>query len=784
MKRITALLLSFCLLAGLLSGCVGTPVDPTEPSGQTEPTDGPADPTGGNLENAYDVVISECMPNNKKAVLGHEFDWVELHNREDGEVTLDGYFLTDDMAKPDRLSLEGVTIPGDGYYVITLENAPFSLSGMGETVYLTFEGEVVSQLQFPAEEDGESFGQEGICTWPTPGQPNTEAGYYAYLESLTLPELIISEAMSSNSAYNAVGGKCYDMVEVFNNSDSPIDLSQYTLSDKRSELARFTFPAVTLQPGEYYIVYCSGETKLGSNHASFKLSADGETVYLAKNGACVDALTIPADLAKNESYGRVGNIPYYLDTPTFGSPNSAGQSKAMEAPKASAASGIYEEPITLTLTGEGDIYYTLDGSCPTTASQKYTGPITIDGITTVRTFCVNGKRTSALTAYTYLVGVSHSLPVVNIAISQDKLNGEKGILNNIDQNYEYEAMLTLIEDGKEKFSVPFGFRLHGNDSRKGDKQNFQLRFRSQYGVGKLNYKLFDDLELTEYNSLLLKGGSELWASSMLNDEVATNVVHGTTNLCTQAMKPVVLYLGGEFWGVYFFRERFSDDYVASHYDVSAESVDLLYSSTGYIQNGSNTAYNQLLRYVQNNDMSKDEHYEYVLSQIDVLSLMDWYICRSYFGDRDTANVRRFRSTEGDGKWRWMYFDLDWSMYYRKTDTPVTWILNSSGGDKVLINGLLKNAQGRDLFLKRYAELMDTVLNEDYIIGRIDAIVEQIQPEMQADRERWGVSYTTWENSVEKLRAFFRDDARDKLVLADIQDYFDLTDAQMESYFGT
>lgn len=790
MRRILALLLVLSLLAGLLYGCDTHSTDPTSTTPttettkpvQTEPTVSTV-PTEPHPE-AMDVTINEVMPDNKKLCMGHENDWVELHNREDAEVTLDGYYLTDDPEKPEALSLTGMTIPADGYLVLTLDDAaPFRLAKDGEAIYLTYDGAVISGFRFGLADDGESFDETGVCRYPTPGQPNTEDGYYAYLETLTLPELIISEVMSSNSKYLPVGGECYDLVEVKNNSDSPLNLSEYTLTDKHSEPNRYTFPAVTLQPGEFFVIYCSGETKLGKDHTSFKLSADGETVYLTKNGAFIDALTIPADLAKNESYGRVGNIPYYLEAPTFGAENAAGYKAAIAAPVADTPSGIYDNAVTLTLTGEGDIYFTLDGSRPTLESAKYTQPITVDGVTTVRTFCTTGARTSIETAYTYLIGVSHTLPVVSIAIPQEQLTGEEGVLNHIDKNYEYEAMLTMIEDGEEKFSVPFGFRLHGNDSRKAAKQNFQLRFRSEYGAGKLEYKLFDDLNITEFNSLLLKGGSERWSANMLCDEIATGITHQTTALYTQAMKPVVLYLGGEFWGVYFFRERFSDEYVASHLNVSEESVDLLHSTTGSVQNGSNKDFQALKNYVANNDMSLDENYAYLESQIDVLSLMDWYICRSYVGDHDFDNIRRFRSSEHDGKWRWMYFDLDWSFWGRPDDRPIAWSLNEYCGEKQLINAVLANAAGRDLFLKRYAELMGTVLNEEFIIGKIDSTVAIIQPEMEKDRQRWDCSYEGWENSVENMRKYVRDGVRTQGVLTDIQRYFALSDAEMEHYFA-
>lgn len=785
MKRFAVFFIAVCLLLGSLSGCKG---EIPQASGNTETEGSSASfPVAEFVETTpsqtAEVLISEVMPDNKYVTMGHTLDWIELHNREDSTIRLDGYYLTDDPEDPDAMSLAGMQIEADGYLVITLDDdAPFHLSSDGETLYLMFGEQMVSELTYNAAQDGESFGVEGICQYSTPGYANNETGYAEYLQNLVLPELIISEVISSNSVHMPVGGECYDMVEVKNNSTQPIDLSEYTLTDKRSEPQRYSFPAVTLQPGEFYVVYCSGKPELGADHASFKLSADGETVYLAVDSNPVDALPIPGDLARNESFGRVGNVPMYLQAPTFGAENTDGYRNALAAPAASCASGIYGQSIQLTLSGLGDIYYTTDGSRPTLQSKKYTGPITVDGITTVRAFCTDGSRSSPVIAYTYLIGVSHTLPVVSVAIPQSSLTGDAGVLNHIDQDYEHEAVLTLIEDGKEKFSVPFGFRLHGNDSRKGAKQNFQLRFRSEYGVGKLEYPLFDGLNITEFNSLLLKGGSEDWPTALIRDELATSIVAGTTSLYTQAIKPVVLYLGGQYWGVYFLRERFSDDYVASHLDVSPESVDLLFSSSGMVQAGDDTDFQNLKAYVRSHDMSLEENFRYLTDRIDLTSLIDWYICRSYMGDRDTANVRRFRSLEYDGKWRWMYFDLDWS-FWHTTDDPISNIMASSGGDYILIHGVLANPEGRDLFLKRYAALMNTFLNETYIIGAIDDIVTQIDAEMPMDRERWGREYTTWQANVEKLREYVRNGSRTANVLRDLQNYFGLTEEEMQLYFS-
>ncbi len=795
MKKGIALLLVLCTL---LSSCrvipvdsvdtsdlgeQSTPTDVTPPSGETggADTDGTVNPGPSAAGEAADLVISEVMPDNDDLIMGHTYDWVEIYNKESTAVKLDSYFLTDDLQRPYRFPLTGYEIPAQGYAVITLDDsAAFHLSAaLGETVYLTRNGKEISKLQFEAMLSGQTVSPEGINERPTPGYANTEDGYLSYLDSLTLPDLIISEVISSNQSHLPKDGECYDLIEIYNRSNAPISLKSYTVSDKRSEPARFAFPDVTLEAGGYYLIYCSGDPTLGNNHASFKISASGETVVLAKDGVITDLLRVPGDLPEDESYGRDGNRPVYMTSPTPGSKNNAGYLNGIASPTASHASGVYKDAISLTLSGKGKIYYTLDGSRPSTSSRVYDEPIPISKVTTVRAYCVDGTRSSGYTAFTYLIGTEHELPVVTIAIPQKSLTGSEGVLNHVEQTYEHEAVLTLIEDGEEKFSIPFGFRLHGNDSRKEKKQNFQLRFRSDYGVGKLKYKLFDDREFDEYNSLLLKGGSEDWSGAIMRDELCTAIVDGTTALYAQAIKPCVLYLGGEYWGIYYLRERFSDDYVASHFGVSEESVNLLYY-TGGVQSGSSKDYRALIQYVKTHDMSRPENYAYLCEKVDITSLMDWYICRSYMGDKDLANIRFFNSSEGDGKWRWMYFDLDWA-FWHTTDQPVTSIIKSAEMH-TLINGALASKEGQDAFLSRYAELMDTILNEEYVIGVIDKLAASIESEVERDRARWGSSVSSWEKAVEKLRAYVRDGVRDRNVLKDLKNFFVLSDNEMAAYF--
>lgn len=743
----------------------------------------PVSPDTPSESEAIPLIISEVMPDNRNLVLGHEYDWAELYNPNDFSVQLDGYALTDDLQTPDALPLTGREIPGGSYLTIVLEDTdPLGLSESGETVYLTYRQEAVCSLAFPAPQNGESFDADGVaCQFPTPGYANTEAGYEAYRSSMALPELIVNEVMSANGSYYPVGYYgYYDLIEVLNTSDRTLSLKDYYLTDKWDSTDRYRFPDITLSPGEMYVVLCSGDTSLGQNHTPFGL-APGDTVYLARQGAYIDALCIPSDLQYNESYGRTGNIPVYLQKPTPGESNTGGSLTGISAPSASLAPGMYDEAVTITLSGPGTIHYTTSGARPSTQSPVYTEPITVDGVTTIRAICVEGSRKSPVANFTYVVGQEHELPVLVISVPDSSIWGAQGLHTNVKASYEYEAVMTLFEDGEEAFTIPFGLALHGNDSRLGAKKNYKLRFRAEYGASKLNYHLFDNRDIDEFDSLLLKGGSEDWGASMIRDELATSIVDGTTELYTQAKKPVVVYLAGRYWGVHHLRERFSEEYVASHMDVSPESVDIVNSSGGYAEVGDGADYRALINYVKTHDMSTNENYAYLCQRIDVTSLIDWYVCRTYMEDTDIANIRRCRSSEDDGKWHWMFFDMDWGFYVRN-GKPVSYILDLYGGDKTLIQAVIASPAGRDAFLKRYAYLMSTVLNEEYINGQIDEIVASIESEMPRDRDRWNKTMSGWESYVQQLRRFVQN--QEQVILNDIQNYFGLSDSQMAYYFGS
>ena len=124
---------------------------------------------------------------------------------------------------------------------------------------------------------------------------------------------IISEFMAKNDGFFDDGdGNSPDWIEIQNVGDETLDLAGYRLTDKPDDLSRWTFPSVTLQPGEYRVVFASGQDvdnysdALGHLHTNFSLSADGEFLALVDpNGTIVSQLGTPSypPQRSNLSYG-------------------------------------------------------------------------------------------------------------------------------------------------------------------------------------------------------------------------------------------------------------------------------------------------------------------------------------------------------------------------------------------------------------------------------------------------------------------------------------------------
>ena len=208
-------------------------------------------------------------------------------------------------------------------------------------------------------------------------------------------QLFINEVQSSNSETIAdEDGDFEDWIELYNAGADTVWLHGYGLSDDASRPWRWVFPeGVYVKPHGFLLVWASGKDRRASGsplHTNFSIRTEGEelllssfTVPTGQNSPIIDQLPptpIPTDL----SYGRYpdGSKNWRLfDTPTPGEPNTDSPFDGITAaPVFSLEPGFYPEDQMLSIRTddpEAVIYFTTDGSVPTTTSQVYGTPISI-----------------------------------------------------------------------------------------------------------------------------------------------------------------------------------------------------------------------------------------------------------------------------------------------------------------------------------------------------------------------------------------------------------------------
>jgi Spore coat assembly protein len=529
-------------------------------------------------------------------------------------------------------------------------------------------------------------------------------------------------------------------------------------------------------------------------HTNYKLSARGEVLALFDNGGrLLDRYNIRS-VPVGASVGRVDseNALVYFKEPTPGTANASPSKGAVSAPVTGVAAGSYDaaQQVTLSCKTEGAvIYYTTDGTEPTQGSARYTGaiPVGATGMIRAKAYRDGYIESDVLTA-TYLIGDAHDLPVVSLVTDPDLLFGtEHGIYTNFSQKWEVPASMELIEDGRAVFAQNIGLRLFGAYSRSDDQKSFAIFARSKYGGSSMSYPFFESQPFTEYKSIVLRAGGNDGKLTKLRDVLGADLAAGELDVEYMDYRACIVYLNGQYWGVYYMREKVNKYYLAQHYDIERlDSIDLLVGD-GAVLAGDNADYKALIEFCKNNSLAGQENFDYVASRIDTDSYMDWCIAEIFFSNADLGNVKFWRSPETGNKWRWILYDIDWGFYkVARKATNIFFSAEGRGANSMysteLSRSMLENDAWREAFLRRFAQLLQTRFSTEYVTERLDGLAGEIGAERERDRRITGQSEGNFNTHMERLRCFTEN--RREVVVYELRRYFSLSEQETIDIFGT
>ena len=137
-------------------------------------------------------------------------------------------------------------------------------------------------------------------------------------------DLAINEIMASTDSLGGTpdpSGDYDDWIEIHNNTDEAIDLTDVYLSDSKTDLKKWRFPSSSsIGPRGYIIVWADKDEEQSGFHTNFKLSKSGDELKLSNDdGSIIDSLTF-TEQETNVALARIpnGTGEFVFQTQTFG----------------------------------------------------------------------------------------------------------------------------------------------------------------------------------------------------------------------------------------------------------------------------------------------------------------------------------------------------------------------------------------------------------------------------------------------------------------------------------
>lgn len=607
-------------------------------------------------------------------------------------------------------------------------------------------------------------------------------------------QLVINEFSASNKStiYDQFGD-AEDWVEIYNPTNTTVNLLGWHLSDDPDEPTKWDFPAVSLAPGKHLLVFLSDKNITSGTylHTSFKLTQTrNEWVVLANaSGSIVDQRQTLLHTGGNHSYGRAtdGSSTWAV----FSQPTPNATNNNVNAyplgyafkPTMSLPAGFYYQPSLSvainSLQSDGTLRYTTDGSTPSITSPEYSGPITIVKTTVIRArFFPNSAQQlpSFIETNTYFLNETHTVPVISVASEDyEELFATHGEIQTTLEFFETDQSRVFVQEGD--------MRGHGNDSWGFPQKGMRYYARDQYGWDHtMPHKIFPTTDREEFDVIILKAGASdnypsaanFWGANSchIRDGFAHTVAEkNNMHLDFRRYRLGVLYLNGEYWGVYEYRERVDNDYAEYYYGQPAKNVDMLKFWGGLdVENGSPDDWYALYDYIMANDMADPVHWNYVKSQIEEESFIDYFILNTYFVNSDWLNWNTmwWRGTKEPNSvgWKYALWDIDntWNLGQNYTGLETTTYENDPcdvednfpNNPDIAHTGMwakfFDNPEFVQMYVNRYADLLNTAFTCENLLGHLDSMIAVLEPEMPRQCERWNGNMDEWHENLNLMRA--------------------------------
>ena len=630
----------------------------------------------------------------------------------------------------------------------------------------------------------------------------TTAGHEARIYQGFSPEsyAILNPQSKLNQGENILA------IEVHNQEIGSTDLTAIPfLSIKSSAIASNTTPEILNLTSSYM-------------HTNFKLDSDGDSILVFNTlGETADQVTFPSfpvDHSMGFRSEDFDSLCLFI-TPTPNQPNlsEAIRYDADLAPTFSMPGGIYNSAVSIELYGaspEDMVYYTTDGSNPDKTSSIYSSPISINNPTSIKARIIKDDHTyGKIITNSYFPNYDKELPVVFISTPPENLwDEQKGIYTlgpnastvfpykgaNFWADWEKSAHVELyFPFDQPGFSIDAGIAIHGGGSRGYEQKSLTAYARSIYGDKNIACQIFDQKPINKFESITFRNSGNDWfgarrpIGSMFRDMMMSQIALNM-NLDAATGRPAVLFLNGDYWGIYNIREKLREHFIASNHNLDTDEFDMLEYSHSVI-NGTSENYVSMYNFIASNDISLANNYEYLQSQMDIQNFIRYQTAEIFFDNWDWPgnNIKFWRDYSVSGRWRWILHDTDFGyglydvngIFYHNSLTFAT----ATDGEEwpnppwstLILRKLLENEDFQHKFINTFADHLNTNLKTETTLALIDQYSSQIESEIPFHTGKWGSTENDWLSTINLMREF--SELRPEIIRGYIRDFFSISQNQ-------
>ena len=614
--------------------------------------------------------------------------------------------------------------------------------------------------------------------------------------------LIINEIMQSNVEFimDDIHEFPDSWVELYNTSDTEINLKDYQISNKNKVKKAYQLPDKAIAPKGYVIIYCDKEEK--DLHTSFRLeSGKGCTLYLFKDKKAEPVDSLPSDMKKmpapDIAFGRetdgADKWGYQL-TPTPGATNCGKTTKnILGAPVFSEKGRVTssKDAISLELSlpegaPEGAyITYTTNGSEPKATDTKYTNAINITKTTAIRAkvFC-EGWLSPMSTAQSYIFHPRKmTIPIFSVQTDDRYLNGgnymglfKYNTSKEDKKTHDWRRPVNIeffpVEGEASAFNQLGETRIQGGQSRANALKSmvFYANKRFDPDHKRYSYEFFPDQKpgVKEFKSFSLRDGGNDFSDMYFRDLIIQRTMGQHVDLDWQAGHTAVLYINGQYMGMLNIRERSNEDNIYSNYDgledldmieISHEKVNNVDQFIEELKEGDDKFYNDFKAFYSEKGHTLAEYEQWM----DVSEYLNVMVLNLFYGNIDFPgnNLVFWRPNDDDTesglpkRWRVILKDTDFGLglYGRSSDYNTIELMYNQNYDRNnawafsevatrLFRNMMENEDLLQMFIDKSCVYMGDFMNAEGTGATMDAILDEALEEFVAHRDK----YNSWGNN--------------------------------------